>query len=57
MRFRMECVLCGNSTISPEGRDPGKLEELLECVDEMGLRCRKCDGPVAVRIEPDVEGQ
>lgn len=53
----MECVLCGNSTISPEGRDPGKLEELLECVDEMGLRCRKCDGPVAVRIEPDVEGQ
>ena len=50
MRFVIECVNCGNRNESPEGRDPAKLEEAVELIDEMGLACRKCDGEVTMRI-------
>ena len=50
MRFVMECVGCGNQHESPEGRDPTRLEEAIELIDEMGLVCRKCGGEVTMRV-------
>ena len=51
----MECVECGNSVLSPDGREPGKLQEYCELIVEMDLRCRKCDGLVIGRVAPEQE--
>lgn len=50
MRFRIECMECGNAQESPEGRDPTKLEEANDLIDQMGLLCRECHGPVTMRL-------
>jgi len=50
MRYTMECVDCGIMITSPDGREPGELQEYCELIIEMGLRCRKCDGLVVGRI-------
>jgi hypothetical protein len=50
MTFVIECLVCGNSKESPEGRDPAKLEEIIAVMDEMELVCRQCDGPITVRV-------
>jgi len=50
MRFVMECVNCANRVESPEGRDPAKLQEAVELIDEMGLRCRECHGELTMRV-------
>jgi len=55
MRFRIECISCGNVAVSPEGRDPGDLQEAAEICIEMDLACRKCHGPVTMRVESDGE--
>lgn len=57
MRFRIECMACGNAVVSPKGRDPGDLQEAAELCVEMDLACRKCHGPVTMRVDPDVERQ
>lgn len=49
MTFVIECLVCGNSKESPEGRDPAMLEEIISVMDDMELVCRKCQGPVTVR--------
>jgi hypothetical protein len=50
----MECVDCGNVAESPEGRDPGEMQEFCEMIVEMGLRCRKCGGGLVVgRVAPE----
>jgi hypothetical protein len=49
MTFVIVCLVCGNWTESPEGRDPATLEEFISVMDEMELVCRKCQGPVTVR--------
>lgn len=54
MRYSMECVDCGNVAESPEGRDPGEMQEFCEMIVEMGLRCRKCGGGLVVgRVAPE----
>jgi len=55
MRWRIECMECGNAVDSPEGRDQGDLQEACELCVEMDLHCRKCDGPVTMRVMSDVE--
>jgi DNA-directed RNA polymerase subunit RPC12/RpoP len=44
----MRCVACGNEVISPPGRKSEELEEARRLVVDMGLKCRKCDGPVQI---------
>jgi hypothetical protein len=55
MRFRMECLSCGSSVVSPEGRDGGNLEAALELIDAMGVCCRRCGGPVTMRVQSPVD--
>lgn len=50
MKFVIECLVCGNQTESPEGRDPAKLEEMIEVMDAMDLVCRRCQGPITARV-------
>jgi hypothetical protein len=50
MTFVIECLLCGISKESPEGRDPARLEEIISVMDEMELVCRRCEGPITVRV-------
>lgn len=50
MTFVIECLVCGNSKESPEGREPAKLEEIIAVMDEMELVCRRCQGPITVRV-------
>jgi hypothetical protein len=46
---------CGCSVDSPEGRRAEDLEEAADLCVEMDLRCRKCDGPVTMRVTPETE--
>jgi len=48
MRWSMRCKVCGSEVISPTGRKRSELPEARKLVKQMGLRCRKCDGPVEV---------
>ncbi len=57
MRYTMECVECGNVCISPDGREPDKLQEYCELIVEMDLHCRKCDGLVVGRVAADGPNQ
>jgi hypothetical protein len=50
MRFVIECLVCGNSTESPEWRDPAELEEMIALMDEMELVCGRCQGPITARV-------
>jgi hypothetical protein len=47
----MECVNCGNRVVSPEGRWPDDLQEVVRLIDQIGLRCRECHGEVTARID------
>lgn len=55
MTWSMRCAVCGNEVISPPGRKAEELDKARRLVVEMGLACRKCDGPVEiVEVAPAV---